>query len=430
MVVVYGEAERPRVLVAGFDTGHPFAPVVERYAGTVHYLDEEPKIRWDSWDAVVSLGKPNLRGDHLRVLQIGGQPSGMMRTGDYGAQAALNLAEHVGDELVVPDGLPDDLRELVTRELKRVVDPRIHRARIAPYRLAGGDRENAYWPLLHDLDRYAYAALYRPDLGLHECLYLPQAVADIAPWLLWAFKHWSEELPEVFPSQPEWTSDPTWMAADELSAQAEAARKRAEADRMIAEAEAAVDAAEAELSKVRERVDASERVLLTGTDTPLVDVVHETLELFGFAVTDVDAGLEDGQHKKEDLRAAQGDEWIALCEVKGYTKGGKLADLRKLDDYATLYAVEAGKPPNGKWYVVNQFRETDPNSRPQLLAGADEYLESFGSEGGLAIDTRDLFRMRKTVESGAVSKEAVRELLTTAKGRFELPEGFGETSPA
>lgn len=429
-MVVYGEAERPRVVIDGFDRTHPFASTVERYAGAVRYLDEDPEIRWESWDAVVSLGRPTMYESHLRVLQIGGEPIGTVSDGNFTRKPALYLAEHVGEELEVPNDLPDGLRELVKRELLPVVDPRVHRQRIAPYRLASGGSGDAYCPLLHDLDRYAYAALYRPTGGIHECLYLPEMVADIAPWLIWVFEHWAVELPDVFPSQPEWTSDPTWMTADELSAQAEASQERADADRVIAEAKATVDSAEAALSKIRELVDASERVLLTGTDTPLVDVVQETLELFGFEVTDVDAGLEERQHKKEDLRVAQGDEWIALCEVKGYTKGAKLADLRKVDDYATLYALEAGKPPNGKWYIVNQFRETDPNSRPQLLAGADEYLESFGSGGGLTVDTRDLFRIRKAVDVGSVSKESVREMLTSSTGRFELPEGFGESSTA
>lgn len=429
-MVVYGVAELPRVVVVGFGRTHPFASAVERYAGTVRYLEEDSLIRWDSWDAIVSIGDPKAHDSHLRVLQIGDEPTGLRRQGQFSLERALYLSEHVGDELVMPDDLDEDLRELVKRELIPVIDPIAHRRRIAPYRLASGGRNDAYMPLLHDLDGYAYAALYRPDQGLHECLYLPEVITNIAPWLLWVFKHWAVELPNVFPSQPEWTFDPIWMTAQELSAQSEATRLRADADRIIAEAEAAVDDAQAALLKVRESVDTSERLLLTGTDTPLVQVVLETLELFGFDVTDVDALLADGQHKKEDLRVERDDEWIALCEVKGYTKGAKLADLRKLDDYATLYAVEAGKPPNGKWYVVNQWRDANPDSRPQLLAGADEYLESFGMEGGLAIDTRDLFLMRKAVEAGSVSKETIRGMLSGSSGRFELPQGFGQTPPA
>lgn len=171
---------------------------------------------------------------------------------------------------------------------------------------------------------------------------------------------------------------------------------------------------------MREEADQSERLLLTGTDTSLVDVVRKTLELFGFDVTDVDAGLAEGQAKKEDLRVADGD-WISLCEVKGYTKGAKLGDIGKLQGYATLFAAETGHAPTALWYVVNHWRETDPSSRANLLQGGDEYIEAFAEQGGLVVDTRDLFRLRKAVEAGSISTDAVRELLKSSAGRFEQP---------
>jgi hypothetical protein len=96
-----------------------------------------------------------------------------------------------------------------------------------------------------------------------------------------------------------------------------------------------------------------------------VDIVHQTLELFGFEVTNVDEGLAEGQAKKEDLRVEDGD-WIALCEVKGYSKGGKLADLQKLNGFGTLYAVETGRPP--KRNVVR--RESVSRERPEYSTAA------------------------------------------------------------
>lgn len=77
------------------------------------------------------------------------------------------------------------------------------------------------------------------------------------------------------------------------------------------------------------------------------------------------------------------------------------------------------------WFVANQFRDSSPNSRPQLLQGADEYLKVFGEQGGLTIDTRDLFCLRKAVVSKSVSAEAVGALLERSTGRFELPNDFG-----
>ena len=142
-------------------------------------------------------------------------------------------------------------------------------------------------------------------------------------------------------------------------------QKRAEAERVIAENQAAVADAETSLRQIRESVDASERLLLTGIGRPLVAIVHKILESFGFEVIDVDEGLGEDQPKKEDLRVSESG-WLALCEVKGYSKGGKLKDLWDLNRFSALYAVETGQLRAAMWFVVNQFRATDPSSRPQL----------------------------------------------------------------
>ncbi len=400
---------------------------MERYAGTVRYLVEDPDIRWDSWDAVVALGEPDVNSEHLRILQIGGDPAGRRGpTGSY-LDKALSLTVHVGDELEIPDDLPADLRELVKKELLPLVNPRVHRVRIAPWRLASGPGESDdYWPLLRDLDGYALAALYRPPRDLHECLYLPEHIFDIAPWLLYAFKRWAEELPEVFPSEPEWTSNPTWMTQSELSAVAEVADRKAVAERVMAEHQAAVAEAEAALVNLRDAVDGSDRLLLTGTGNPLVGIVQQTLEGFGFQVTNVDEQRQaSGQDLREDLRVSERD-WISLCEIKGYTTGGRPSDISKLNRFAALYVQENGQLPSAMWYVVNQFRNTDPTNRKLLLRNQDDDVDVFAGQGGLIIDTRDLFRLNKAVAAGSISPEAVRSMLTGSTGRFELPEDFGD----
>jgi hypothetical protein len=125
----------------------------------------------------------------------------------------------------------------------------------------------------------------------------------------------------VFPSEPEWTSNPTWMTHGELSAVADVAERRAESERVIAEHQAAVAEAEVALRELREAVDGSERLLLTGSGTPLVDVVQETLEAFGFQVKNVDEERQaNRQDLREDLLVSEGD-WISLCEIKGLYNG-------------------------------------------------------------------------------------------------------------
>jgi hypothetical protein len=78
------------------------------------------------------------------------------------------------------------------------------------------------------------------------------------------------------------------------------------------------------------------------------------------------------------------------------------------------------------WYVVNQFRGTDPTTRRPLLRNQDDDVDVFAEQGGLVVDARDLFRLRKAVAAGAVSAEAARVKLTSSSGRFELPQDFAE----
>lgn len=72
------------------------------------------------------------------------------------------------------------------------------------------------------------------------------------------------------------------------------------------------------------------------------------------------------------------------------------------------------------WYVANSFRLDDPGSRPRILDGADEHVEDFAQDDGLAIDTRDLFDLLKQVESGQLDAAAAREKLKTQTGRLSL----------
>jgi hypothetical protein len=298
-------------------------------------------------------------------------------------------------------------------------DGRPYSKRIYPARLAENS-DASYTPLLVDLDRYAYAAIYEPPLGAKNCLYLPEVVTNLAPWLLQAFKLWSVELPDIFPFEPEWTKNPQWMTQDELVGLQRVVDAQTEADWMIAQARASVSAAESVLSDLRRKADMSTRLLLTGGDDPLVDAVADALSELGFQVDNVDKALAPGQARKEDLRVKDG-EWIALCEVKGYTKGAKLGDISKLQNYATLFAVETGSPPSGIWYAVNAYRDSDPTGRPALLPGADEYIEVFAEVGGLAIDTRDLFLLLKAIETGALDRQSARAGLKASVGRYQLP---------
>jgi len=77
------------------------------------------------------------------------------------------------------------------------------------------------------------------------------------------------------------------------------------------------------------------------------------------------------------------------------------------------------QPQRGSWSTT--FAEPTRIVDSSFFQGADEDAETFGQQGGLIIDTRDLFRLRKTVAAGTI-RGAVRAMLTSSNGRFEPPQ--------
>ncbi|MGW1737396.1 hypothetical protein ACWCPQ_01150 [Nocardia sp. NPDC001965] len=59
-MVIYDDNALPLVVIQGFNSSHPFAAAVENYAGLVDYHDGKRPLRWQSRDALVSMGDPDL----------------------------------------------------------------------------------------------------------------------------------------------------------------------------------------------------------------------------------------------------------------------------------------------------------------------------------------------------------------------------------
>ena len=273
-------------------------------------------------------------------------------------------------------------------------------------------------PLVTDADGNAFAAIYRPQQLAEEVIYLPDGVAPSRAWISLAFERWAESDPGAFPVAADWTRRAEWMTADER----EAAGAVETAEQQLAESTAKL---ERDLSDARQvlderhvRANSNERLLLMASGDKLVDAVAATLRPLGFDVEDRDA--TGGRHKLEDLRVKDG-EWVAIAEVKGYTKGGTTRDLLSLGRFSKTYQKETGRFPDAQWYVVNQFRERDPSSRPQLLRGQDDDLDAFAEDDGVVIDTRALFRLRKAHAEAVIDAIAARKALMNARGRFEYP---------
>ncbi|WP_069145970.1 hypothetical protein [Rhodococcus erythropolis] len=420
-MVIYDEGLKPRVLIySDTDDIDDLVGVVNQYAGTTANIGSFTRnIRWESWDALISIGHPHQSSDHLMTIQIGGAPVGGQVIRDvhgYPAQnRSMQLARSNGREFRTDDDLVPSLKSLVKSELVPLIrEWSVPRDVIDPPRFTAN--ASYFAPLVSDLDGNAFAAIYRPDNRAREVLYLPAGITDLRPWLLFALERWSVEDPEAFPSTPDWTAAVEWMTAEEIDARdtwvaaVDAAQKaRDAADRIEQESLSA-------LEELRVKADEAERILLTATADTLVQAVAAALSRLGFVVEDQDA--LGAREKLEDLRVHDG-EWIALCEVKGYTGGGKVADLLKIGRFVERYMKETkGESPDARWYVVNQFRERDPSNRKQLLWGQDSDVESFAESDGLAIDTRSIFLLDKDVTGGVITRDEARRLLRESTGRF------------
>lgn len=254
--------------------------------------------------------------------------------------------------------------------------------------------------------------------NLEAVFWLPdQARKHLKEWVLKVMEFWRADEPELFPVDSEWLSGDDWASADEQLA------RSALRDHIEAEEERALLAA-ARHAELQTAVDAARasgdewRHLVTASGEALASAVQGAFQLLGFTVVDADALPQRKGAKREDLRVSDGA-WVALVEVKGYAGAAKSNDLMQITGSVPSYMMETAAPPDALWYVVNAYRNDDPSGRPNVLAGREDDIASFGgTHQGLVIDTRDLFALRQLVVAGSITAEEARATLRTATGRF------------
>ncbi|WP_439029258.1 hypothetical protein [Gordonia terrae] len=431
-MTVYDEAARPRVLYYKGPTRYrvdsgpvDFEEIIGRHVGTVTTFDSKgqfgiPQVRWESWDAVIAIGTtPQGVADHLRVIQIGGHPLGMRSQGEA-TSYSLQSRQSLGTEIELGKDLTPEERSLV----KSTVLPALRALSLPRQSWDLGDWQgDANWTRVFasDLDGLVFAADYRPDVGPNNVVYLPDSLASdpaaVEAWIIWALTEWSKYDSARFPAPPDWRSEPAWMTDAERSASARVEEAEDALEAAIEHHETELHSERETLASIREEADGTLRRLLTGTGDPLSDAVADALKTMGFDVTDTDEGRRE---KRDDLRVRDGD-WVAVTEVKGYSKGGSTRDLLTLSRWVELYIKETGNEPDARWYICNQFRNTHPDQRRELLRGQDDDVDVFAESNGLAIDTRNLFRLVRDVEARVIEQDAARELLRQSVGRFSYP---------
>lgn len=420
----------PQTLFAGFKEDDPRMDRLVSLVGEFRLLsdpDDFRSLRAHDWDLLIvegtDLGAFIERCDpYLHVLALGCRDVGMAVSDIQRGGSSTHFAGVQNSRtLRIPDALPPRVRRLIDSESV----PLVNEMDAIPYLRSYHGSFERYagsfcTPFLLDADGHVVAGSFRRSEGSKSvCWALPHTSASPELWLAAALEQWSQTYPKRFPSAAPWRHQSRWMAAEErgvadrqeaLSADwaAQTARFRSQEQALAADAEVA-----------RGRAETGPRRLLTSQSEELVSAVVDALSTIGFDVEDVDRLRESGGLAKvEDLQitSPESRELRTIIEVKGLIGWARQNDIHQLARHSAKFATRHGNLPDRQWYVVNQFMRDDPRSRETALASAPEAVSTFAEDGGLVIDTRELFAMSQDVHSGTLAAEAARKLLMDGRG--------------
>lgn len=255
-------------------------------------------------------------------------------------------------------------------------------------------------------------------------LMLPSETKEQERWLAEFIRALRDVDSERFPGLPDWQQSGEWSSAAAQSAAEDLAALRENHEVLVAEFKRSeldlIDALTREQALDKEGVQR----LLTEDGNSLVAAVAEALTRCGFDVQDMDEEHTANHGSKlEDLRATTPARpgWTALVEVKGYTRGAKVNDLPQLMGRPTrVFVDQKSKNPDALWQVVNPERGEDPGIRHRAIDN-DNDLDQFADADGVLIDTRDLFRAIRDIDSEPVTVDEVRNSLLNARRRWVWP---------
>jgi len=424
-------------LIQGFDD-----EVADRLMGlfpTVRRIEWLEEVPQDEWDVLITDKTVHGAEPHLWVIAFGGAFKAWHKT----VPATLGQCQIPGrnpeespqirwtnrlkaSEFTVPGDLPGTLERLVDVTLVPAAREHDDHWTLQPDDMTLLlEWQEVISPFLL-VRRSCIAGRFPRMGGLTECWCLPDYMEDAAPqWVEAALGQWYKRDPRTFPSAA-WADARRWRTSDEnrLADQLEELRgKRAEVLAVMAVTE---EALVAKFGEARQAAEARERVLVGGAGDKLEAVIAECLADLGFDVQNMDH-IYPPHDRREDLQVKDPDTpgWIALVEVKGYTTGAKVNDLLRFSRFRTRYVRDHGDDVAAVWYVVNHFNEDDPEVRPPVLASNEAELETFAADGGVAIDTTDLFQMWRAVQDGSMTTAQARTALVLATGRFTLTADWG-----
>jgi hypothetical protein len=437
---IIGRKPRPRALI---QLG-PFDNVdLEAIEGlpTVQEINGLSEVRQEEWDALITTLPLGGVRSHVYVMGFGchstspdaafgfgyyeGMPSYATERSNPGHVDWTGVSQ--SQEFIIPEGLPPAIENMVLTGLLPVVRKRSSHKWLYPVgRLDESDRrswEETFQAFLCTGDRQAIAGRFLRRGGRAECWCFPEYAIELAPILVKAaLGEWAKRDPKIFPLA-NWVNQSQWRTPAENRAATQLEKLQAKRVALLRRLDTRQQNLEAELAEARRSAEIHERLLLTQQGDRLVSVVAECFSDLGFGVKNMDNEYPAGDRLEDlQLTAPEALDWTALVEVRGYRRGAQLNDLLRFSRFRSRFVARHGREPGAQWYVANQFLEHDPTTRPPILQGNDTELRTFGEDGGVAIDTADLFRLWMTVKDGRLTSEEARLRLIQARERFILEQ--------
>lgn len=443
--VSINESPRPRLLIRGFTEQYELVQDLLKLAPTSRAISSLHEVRQAEWDILITdqlFGEPGAPAsprpvhlaEHVSVVMVCPPIAIDIEDSFNWKEKIRGSIGHLCGELQRINGLPERIAMLTHEQLEPIVRARSSHQYFSnrsdiPYAsggFGGGVPDRRVAPpaleaFIASAEGMVLAGRYARS-EKSEAWLLPHDVPDIRPWVRAALSEWHRLAPERFPGVPDWSETDEWMTSAELELQAKLRNLQDEREQVLLALAQRDSTIQSDLRAARLAADEYERALLTAQSDDLVSAVTKALTEMGFKVENVDDGAEPGDHL-EDLLVEDPHvpDWIAIAEVKGYTKGAKTEALIQLARFEKRYYQRTGCSVSASWYVVNQFLGRDPSTRQPVLNGRDADVAAFAEDSGLVIDTTQLFKLLLSLRDERISSEDARLLLRASTGRLALP---------
>ncbi len=247
-------------------------------------------------------------------------------------------------------------------------------------------------------------------------LLLPN-VSNLAAWFRAFLSGVHERNPHQVPHAPPRLSDPSdWYTPDERELAAQISETNAE----ITALRDKHDRLEELLAAKTTEADAGIRRALWADGDDLTAATMKILSGLGFRVRDMDAELEKGEPKREDLRLTlpERPKWNAIVEVKGYSGGTRTNDARQIREHRDRYMQEEGRQPDLTLWLANTHRNSDPSGRPLPDGNVKDTAEAVGI---VHAQVHDLLRQWLFVQAGIHDVAIVVQSLVDAEPGLWTP---------